>query len=463
MTSRILFALSLFLGFYLFGLALVLALLWLPWAQVRYSGSMAPSGFIAVVGALYILWALVPPRSKFTAPGPELSGESQPRLHALITDVARKTHHPMPHAVYLVNNAVAFAGSRPRWYGLRREPMVGIGVPLLALLSKDELAAVIAHEFGHHVGGDVKLGPWQHRTYVAISAALDRLEGSNVFLHLPFYSYGRMFLRLTGAASREQELRADALAARTVSARSLGDALIALEQYGSSWAAYWHGVFVPAVNAGFVPPIVEGYQRFLTATAPPPLTTAKPAVPPADHDTHPPLDVRLAALGVSLPRRAFGEPSLHLLHDLGGTERRLLGPLLADETVIARLVPVSWDEWGGRVLPAIWKLFMDSKMEALRGVGLSSLPSLLASEALWWERLRSGINVYSPEARRRQLRVWLGHWVALSLLDGGFTVVSEPGAEPMLARDRLRIEPFRWVQDLATGARSAEDWKSLFL
>jgi hypothetical protein len=64
------------------------------------------------------------------------------------------------------------------------------------------------------------------------------------------------------------------------------------------------------------------------------------------------------------------------------------------------------------------------------------------------------------EARRRQLRAWLGHWVALSLLQAGFSVSSEPGAEAVLKRDDLRIEPFRWVRDLSSGERAAEDWKA---
>src|SRR5262249_2902731 len=155
---------------------------------------------------------------------------------------------------------------------------------------------------------------------------------------------------------------------------------------------------------------------------------------PADHDSHPPLDVRLAALGVPLHLREDGACSRHLLHDESGVERRLLALLLADETGIERLSPVSWDEWGGLLLPAIRTLAMESRMEVLRDVSLSSLPSLLSGSDAWWERLRSGINVYSPKARRRQLQGWLGHWVALSLLDAGFAVSSGPGAEAVLER-----------------------------
>jgi hypothetical protein len=73
--------------------------------------------------------------------------------------------------------------------------------------------------------------------------------------------------------------------------------------------------------------------------------------------------------------------------------------------------------------------------------------------------LSSGVNIYSPAARRRQLSTWLGHWVALSLLADGFVVDSQPGAQIVLQRGALRLEPFRWVEDLASGARTADEWR----
>jgi hypothetical protein len=37
--------------------------------------------------------------------------------------------------------------------------LMDVGLPLLAHLTTAEPAAVIAHEFGHYVSGDVGLGP----------------------------------------------------------------------------------------------------------------------------------------------------------------------------------------------------------------------------------------------------------------------------------------------------------------
>ena len=53
---------------------------------------------------------------------------------------------------------------------------LGAGLPLLAWLSRSELESVIAHEFGHHVSGDLALGPWVHRTRRTIGGALDHRQ-----------------------------------------------------------------------------------------------------------------------------------------------------------------------------------------------------------------------------------------------------------------------------------------------
>lgn len=460
MSARVPRSLLLFAGFYLFGLGLAAGLCWLPWAQVAYTGGIGPSGFIALVVAGYVAWALVPPCSRWAPPGPEVVREKEPRLHGLVEEVAAMARHPKPRVVYAVAGATAFASSRPLWFGLRREPVVGIGLPLFAVLTRKEMAAVVAHEFGHHVGGDVRLGPWQHRTFQAIAAALHRLDGSSLFLHLPFYAYGRLFLRLSGAASRDQELRADALAARLTSTDAIAGALVAVERHAPAWSTYWQDVFVPAINAGFLLPILEGYQRFAAATAV--ASAALVPEPPAPEDTHPPLDVRLASLGASVPLPVAADPpAFDLLSDIEGFERLVLGPLLADAAVLGRLKRTGWDAWGHDVLPAVWKGMLGARLGILQAVTLDQLPSLLDAASSWWERLHVGVNVFSPEARRRQLRSWLGIWVALCLEREGLGVASEPGAPLVLARGSLSVRPFQWVEELAAGQQTAAAWTTM--
>jgi Zn-dependent protease with chaperone function len=453
--SRALVAVALFLGFYAIGISLALALLWLPWAQVHYTGSPDLAGGLALLAALYVLWALVPPRLRWVDPGLAIERADEPRLFALIEDVARRTGHAQPKQVYLVGGVNAFAGSRSRWLGLRREPYLGLGLPVFALLPEEQWAAVIGHEFGHHVGGDVRLGPWQYVTRQAIAAALDRIGGSAVLLHLPFYAYGRLFLRITGASSREQELRADALGARLASPDGMAAALVALDRFDDSWVHYWRQVYEPAVEAGFVLPLFEGYARTLEACEP---------TPPAPHafdlaDTHPPLARRLEALGVAATAAASYARPRCLLERPEEMGRRLLASMLTDPSLIDRLTPVDWEDWGERVLPVVWERELGGRLQTLASVSLADAPSVLADA--WWLRLREGLNVFSPEAQRRQLQRWVATWIRLSLQRAGFRLVSAPGVPARLERGELSIEPSRWVDDLAAGRRTREEWVAL--
>lgn len=464
LTRRALTALALYVGFYATGAALLAALLSLPWMQMRYTGEAGLSGFLALGGAGYIVWALWPRREKWLDPGPELTRATQPRLWAILDRVANDAGHPLPRHVYLLTEAQAFASSRPRWFGLRREPVIGLGLPLFAFLSERELRAVVAHEMGHHVGGDVRLGPWQYRTARAIGAALHRLDGSNAFLHLPFQAYGRLFLRVTSPASREQEVRADELASRLSGSRFLGSALVLVEQHSSLWAGFLQGVVIPTLNEGFRAPLLEGYERYIREVdVEAHRRDFKDAVlRPADaEDTHPRLIERLKTLATPCePRELSVTSNPPLLVHLADCESSLIASNLDRPELISELQVISWDEWGETILPRLWSRVVEPRLEAFEAIPLRSFPGALKDDDLW-ERLRYGINVFSAEARRQQARIWMGYWFAWSLHRAGYRVVSSPGAEPRLQRGESTIEPFIWIRDLVASTRTTEEWDRL--
>lgn len=108
------------------------------------------------------------------------------------------------------------------------------------MLDQDELASVVAHEFGHHTAGDVALGPWLYGTRLAISrSALERLEGSAFWLHLPFVAYGNLFLRITRSTSQNRSSRPDRLAASCFGAASTATALLRVNDIDMTWPVYW--------------------------------------------------------------------------------------------------------------------------------------------------------------------------------------------------------------------------------
>jgi Zn-dependent protease with chaperone function len=159
--TRAALAVALLVGFYGLALGIAGVLLYAAYAELFYLHRVLVKPLVFFVGgAFLILKAIVPRPDRFTAPGPPLTGEEHPRLLALVDDVARATEQAVPAEVYLVADVNAFVTERGGMMGFGSRRVMGIGLPLLELLSVDDLRAVIAHEFGNYVSVDTRLGPW---------------------------------------------------------------------------------------------------------------------------------------------------------------------------------------------------------------------------------------------------------------------------------------------------------------
>lgn len=91
----------------------------------------------------------------------------------------------MPGEVYLVGDMNAWVAERGGLMGFGGRRVMGIGLPLLQLLSVSQFAGVLAHEFGHYYGGDTKLGPWIYKTRAAIGRTLAGLGDSMLAVAFP--------------------------------------------------------------------------------------------------------------------------------------------------------------------------------------------------------------------------------------------------------------------------------------
>ncbi|MBN1610539.1 MAG: M48 family metallopeptidase [Polyangiaceae bacterium] len=221
--ARSIVAILLLIGFYVLALGIAAGLLWTVYAQVVIAERVfVKLALICVVLAGVILWSVLPRLDRFEPPGPQLTEHAHPQLFALIRDVADKTGQAMPREVYLVADVNAFVAQRGGIMGLFSRRVMGLGLPLLALLSVSELRAVLAHEFGHFHGGDTMLGPWIYKTRSAMARTIIALaERGSSIVRKPFEWYGNFFLGITHSISRAQELSADALAARVAGGRHL--------------------------------------------------------------------------------------------------------------------------------------------------------------------------------------------------------------------------------------------------
>jgi Zn-dependent protease with chaperone function len=454
-------------GFWVLAIGLTLLLVEGGVAILEYAPGYDLAAFMTFALAGALAFGAMPRVSfKPEESSPPLGHDEHPRLHSLVKHVAERTGARAPEALFVTHDANAFAGSVRLRRFARRQRSVGIGLPLLAVLTQKEASAVIAHEMGHHVGGDVRLGPWVHRTRRAIARAVDRLEGSSFWFHLPFVAYAEFFMKTSVKISRAQELQADAVSAKVAGAAAAASALRKIEVLSAAWQAYFRGEVLPVLNKSRLPPLLDGFDRYWRAAQTPgtpafdSLSAAMGANDlPGPADTHPPLAERIAALGD--PQTASDatdatELALDLLDDVPRVEESVMRDLLRDPKTA--LKPVSWELISDEVWLPAWREAVKEHAVALGRLTASALPGAL----LQWEPLaqatRRGLAVLSPEAERRELSRLLGAWLTVRLADRGFRVDAQPGLAVVALRGGHRLEPYALVEAMlkSTPERSRE-------
>jgi Zn-dependent protease with chaperone function len=465
-TVRAASVVALAVGFWALAAGLEALLLVGGWGIVRYAPDDAVAGFLAWGLAAALAYGFLPRwRGTVDASEQPVGPGEQPRLHAFVKDVAERAGGRIPDSLYLFHEANAFAGARRAGLFARRRAVVGLGLPLLAVLDQDEMRSVLAHEMGHHIGGDVTLGPWVHRTRAAIARAVDRLDGSSFWLHLPFMAYARLFLRLSTRISREQELQADAVAARVAGVSPTASALRKIEVLSAVWAAYFESEVVPVLAKGRLPPLLEGYERYWHV-AQIPDTPAHGSLSMAlevsrfagEHDTHPVLAERLAALGDPAAVSARVAPALSLLDEVPRIEERVLRDLLRDRNT--KLTPISWDATADEVWLPVWREAV-ADASALRSLTATGLPSALEGWAALADATRRGPAISSPAAERKRVTRLLGAWLAVRLSGAGFRVSTAPGMAVRATREEKELDPFALVSDLAIQKLEPAKWSQM--
>ena len=254
LARRAAIAIVLMVGFYALAAGMAFALAWIPYAALafghRFNFRLA---FFCLGGAYLILRAIVPSRDRFEAPGPRLQPERQPRLFEEIRGIAGASGQEMPAEVYLVPDVNAWVAQRGGVMGVGGRRIMGLGLPLLQAVSVSEMRAIVAHEFGHYFGGDVKLGPVIYRTREALVRTVIALHQHSGFLQKPFEWYAALFFRVTHAVSRHQELQADALAARIAGADALARGLRTVHGAGLAFGTYWAQEVAPVLGPATCP------------------------------------------------------------------------------------------------------------------------------------------------------------------------------------------------------------------
>ena len=292
-----------------------------------------PVAHLVLLGTLGSLVAALWMRD-YAPEGVEITETDAPQLFAVIEQVRAATDGPALDRVFLSDDLNACITQMPS-PGPKpgSENHLTLGIPLLQLLGIDEMRGVIAHEFGHLVADDGKLGHWLYRASKAMEQLNHRYDtgGANI-AEIPLaFILSRLSPAFEDRAfpmMRQQEYAADRLAARVVGPAPLASALQRLP-LGADWlhGQYWPWMSLHVANA----PAPDQQPLATSAAALPALgwsartqrAWTAALLDETDHeDTHPCLHDRLKALGV---RAFFPQP-------VGTPAAALLGPALARYT-----------------------------------------------------------------------------------------------------------------------------------
>ena len=452
--ARAMLAVALTIGFYVLAIGLIAVLVRIIFIP-NIPGRLL---LFCILGAGAIAVSIIPRPSRFVPPGPRLNPAGQPRLFAELEGVARAVGESMPEEVYMTPEMNAGVLQRGR-----RRVMV-LGLPLMQVMTVSQMRAVLAHEFGHYYGGDTRLWPWIYRTRETIERTLSGLSRTSSFLQLPFLWYGRLFLRVSQAVSRQQELAADALAARTFGAVPMIDGLRALARGSIAFGVYWQQEVVPLLEAGFQPPVTDGFSRFL---AEPEMMKKVAQAAEAElakaktnpYDSHPPDSERIAALAAmpAGPGQSDGAAALSLVDGVEVIDSVILVGVLKPGI---QLRPIGWADAGNQALIPGLRDRVRSQAALVSAYTVGWLPELLKyADRLGQSEAGAGGRSVTPD-RARSLGIGLaGAAFAVALAQNGWSAESMPGRPVVMRRGDVTLEPFGEVSKLAAGEVDAPTWQ----
>jgi Zn-dependent protease with chaperone function len=342
-------------------------------------------GMIALTGAYFTLKPLFSrKRASASVIGKSVHAVEYPQLWRFVKGLADRTGTECPQNVVLgltpnffVTEADVFCIGKT----LTGRTMY-LSLPLCRVLCPQELSAVIAHELAHFKGEDTRFSldfyPIYRSTVAAISDVSETAgKIANLGRFIPIRGVGllavlgsltlfpsifmlRFFLECFSAAenaiSRDREIAADSFAATTVDPTSTASALVKIHAFAGLWADL-NSILRDALLAGYVQ--MDGEERstqffanlcdvfvMMAETRIDDQTAfdgLEVATLPHPTDSHPPLHVRLAALGTNLSqvRRnastiSLDAPSSEVVDnyqmlelELSAVERLIVGPAQA--------------------------------------------------------------------------------------------------------------------------------------
>ena len=481
---------------YLVAIAVALGCLALPFALfVVVPGDVSSllvvrallSAFGLVAG-LTILWSLVPRKEKVDINGVLIDLTKEKRLGKEIEAIAAALNEPMPSEVYLLGDANAFVMEAGGFAGMGARRIIGLGMPLLQMLTIAQFRAVLAHEFAHYYAGDTRLGPWVYNTRKTIARVYENMgkksdvmtflrrhvvvAGPYSVLMAAMRAYWKLFMRITQAISRRQEFRCDELACHIAGSQALIEGLESLPRCQSALGPYWNGVVLPVAINGFQPQLADGFMRFMNAPniakATADFLAKRAAIAKASPmDSHPPLSQRVERA------RLYNQPAPHADDEQAATELPMislideLAPLEAG--LLKRFVPalakaelkaVTWDATGAEVYVPMWRKKIAGHSAFLASKTLQDLPAVMRDLREIVDAIAVPAGKQINKAQRDGVALEVLYCAfALCLFDKGWTMHSQPG-ELYFEAAPNRLDTGDAFSAMKAGKLTPEEWSS---
>jgi Zn-dependent protease with chaperone function len=273
-------------------------------------------GFGALLGAFAMIKAgfSISRRATTSVLGKTVSEGTEPQLWKFVREIAVRLGASPP------NNIVI--GLEPNFYvtsadvvvypGANKQPneTLYLSLPLMRILSRDELTAVIGHELGHFRGEDTKFSLRFYPIYAGTGQALAALEsqnedGARALALLPAFAILSFFMEQFAQAERtigrNRELEADKAGASVATGRALATSLLKIGAFAPLWGSI-RSAMVEALNQGKSYKNVSALYAEVAASSGKPELLDEVAATTTAHptDTHPPTGARIQALGLSV-------------------------------------------------------------------------------------------------------------------------------------------------------------------
>jgi Zn-dependent protease with chaperone function len=345
---RALLAFALLAGFYvLVGVVVAVAVVLDVLLIVDFHANLLRGAIILTLAAAALVRTLVmvSRRSGGEQPGVLVGREHEPVLWQTVEDLARRVRTAPPDEIRLVPEVNAAVGEDTRLLGLvaTRRRMY-IGLPLLQTLTVDEMRAVLGHELGHYSGAHTRL---VYRGRVSLLATVRNLH-KHRFIQRVFAAYAKLYLRVSQAVSRKQELEADEFAVQIGGRQAMGQALRKIHYTATAWDLYTETYLSLTGAGGYRPAAVfGGFHSMLNDTARQAELVRLGERPEetSPYDSHPSLADRLAAIELLPEPEHVPDPrsALTLLQDANVAAHAVEQSMWTPEALTG-LRAASWEE-----------------------------------------------------------------------------------------------------------------------